>query len=311
MKSKKMNLRLLLLNIYRRFEKNFVGHGLGKYRTLRNLNSNLTSYFKSDFVEINGHKMLLDAKDPLHLLINKVYEEFETEIVKKLIKKGDIVLDVGANIGYYTLIFAKLVGDKGRVYAFEPEPKNFVLLTKNIELNQYQNVMLVQKALSDKEGIIKLNLLEDNTAGHFIGSVTKNNENSIDVSVTRLDEYFNDYDGTINFIKMDVEGAESGVIQGMIKLLQKINHLTMMVEFNPRIIIRFGVEPEHYLELLQENGFKLYELDGKRKKIKPVNLSEILRNYPPEKEKYTNLLCIKGKLQREEMSIIESYLERN
>ena len=72
-----------------------------------------------------------------------------TDVVTKEIQPGDTVLDLGANIGYFTLLFAKLVGNNGIVFAFEPEPQNIALLTKNIKINNYKNVTLVPKAVSN------------------------------------------------------------------------------------------------------------------------------------------------------------------
>ena len=69
-----------------------------------------------------------------------------TALVKRIVRNGDIVVDIGAHIGYYTLIFARLVGPKGKVFAFEPEPNNFNLLIKNIKINGYKNIIPVQKA---------------------------------------------------------------------------------------------------------------------------------------------------------------------
>ncbi len=110
----------------------------------------MVSFLKSNFAEVQGQKMFLDKKDVLGLSINGVYEPLETKLVRKEVKKSDVVLDIGANIGYYTLILAKLVGKKGRVFAFEPDPTNFALLKKNISINGYKNVILVPKAVAGK-----------------------------------------------------------------------------------------------------------------------------------------------------------------
>ena len=127
-----------------------------------------TVLLKSNFVEIEGHKIYLDPFDSLKLSINKSYEEFETKLVKDIIKEGNVVVDIGANIGYFTLIFSRLVGRKGEVFAFEPEPNNFNLLKKNIEINDYKNVNLINKAVSNKSGKIELYLDDVNTGRHSL-----------------------------------------------------------------------------------------------------------------------------------------------
>ena len=106
--------------------------------------------------------MFLDSNDSLRLSINGTYSEYETDVMKKIVKKGDVDLDLGANIGYYTLIFAKIVGKNGKVFAFEPDLTNFTLLKKNVEINGYKNVVLINKAVSDKTGKLKLFLNERN-----------------------------------------------------------------------------------------------------------------------------------------------------
>lgn len=103
---------------------------MGKSKPIKKILSSLESQLKSDFAIVNGCKMYLDPNDTFNLSINDVYGDFETNIMKNYIKEGDIVIDVGANIGYFTLLFSKLVGENGKVFAFEPESKNFELLKK-------------------------------------------------------------------------------------------------------------------------------------------------------------------------------------
>ena len=114
--------------------------------------------------------MFIETADGLDFLIKPTHEQFETEVFKKEIEKGDTVLDLGSHIGYYTLIAAELVGEKGKVFAFEPEPTNFVLLKKNIKINNYQNVIPVQKAVSNKNGKGRLYLKEKKTQNRIYDS---------------------------------------------------------------------------------------------------------------------------------------------
>lgn len=212
----------VILSIFRKGVKVLSGHGIGKFYPVKVVFHFLSSRLKdtNGIAEVQGHKMFLDSKDTLALSLWGVYEPLETELVKKEVKKGDVVLDIGANIGYYTLIAAKLVGENGKVFAFEPDPTNFAILKKNVELNGYKNVVLVQKAASNKTGKLKLYLSEDNSADHKIYDSHEGRQ-STEIEATRLDDYFKNYNGEINLIKMDIEGAEGGAIQGMSSLLQK------------------------------------------------------------------------------------------
>ena len=90
-----------------------------------------------------GHNFSLPNKGyvALSLLTKNIHERWGTKIVENYVKEGDYVVDLGANIGYYTLIFAKLVGKKGKVFAFEPDKDNFRLLKKNIQTNCYSNIV--------------------------------------------------------------------------------------------------------------------------------------------------------------------------
>ena len=288
-----MSMRKIMLSIYKKAVKILSGHGIGNFYPIKVIHSFVISYLKSNFAEVQGHKMFLDSKDSLCLSINGVYEPFETELVKKEIKKGDVVLDLGANIGYYTLIFAKLVGKRGKVFAFEPDPTNFSLLKKNVEINGYKNVELVQKAVSNKTGKIKLYLCEDNKGDHRIYN-SHDGRQSIEIEAIRLDDYFKNYNGAVDFIKMDIQGAEGGAIQGMFNLLKK-NNVKIITEFWSIGLKRFGIDSEECLKLLIEFGFKLYEVNEREKKIKPVNVPKLLEVYTPKKENFTNLLCLKEK----------------
>jgi len=285
-------MKRILRRLYKKCEDVLSRRGLDRFYIVKASAHLLKSQLKSDFVEIDGHKMFLDPLDSLRLSIKGVYEEFETEIVKKIIKKGDVVVDMGANIGYYTLIFAKLVGDGGKVFAFEPEPANFDLLEKNLEINGYKNVVLVRKAVSIKTGKTKLYLADDNKGSHTLVNANDNGA-SIEIDSIRLDDYFKNYDGKINFIKMDVEGSEVDAIRDLSSFLGKMDQIKIMTEFSPLMLKKFGTKPEAYIQLLNEFDFDIYDIDVKKKKLIPIDLHNLLKKYTPQKENHTNLLCVK------------------
>jgi FkbM family methyltransferase len=286
-----------LLSIYKKSYKLFIGSGIGKFRLIKAADKCLFSLlkqnllYKSDYVLVQEHKMFLDEKDSLRLSILGVYEPYETELVKKKIKKGDFVLDIGANIGYYTLIFAKLVGKKGKVFAFEPDPNNFALLTKNVEINGYKNVTLIQKAVSNKTEKAWLYLCKDDKLDHRIYNSHDGRE-FIEIETIRLDEYFKDNE-TIDFIKMDIQGAEGRAVKGMSNFLNKNKNIKILTEFWPIGLERCGTDPKEYLELLLTFGFKLNYINELRNTIKPTNVTELLKKFTTTKKNHTNLLCIK------------------
>lgn len=246
-------------------------------------------------ITCQGNKMYVDGRDKNivpDLLSKGAYEPFETELFKKSLKKGEVVLDIGAHIGYYTLIAAKIVGDEGKVFAFEPAPDNYALLEKNVNVNGYRNVILEQKATSDKTGKLKLYLTGNNTAMHRIYP-SRYSVNSIEIDTIRLDDYFEDYSGKIDMIKIDVEGAEWSVFQGMPQILQKNRKLRIFTEFNPGSIREFGGKPEEYLKLFLDQGFKLYHINEKEENVEPISIPELLQMYTPGSRWLTNLLCVR------------------
>ena len=251
------------------------------------------SFSKSDFVEIEGRKMYTQNNDGLALSIFKIYEPNQTEIVKKYVHEGDIVIDIGAHVGYYTLLMAQLVGENGKVYSFEPDPVNFQLLKKSVEINGFENVVLIQKAVSNITDKVKLFLGDDDSAINRIYDAKLGDaKESIDVESVTIDEYFKEDDELVNFIKIDSEGSEVKIINGMKQFLSRNQELVMMTEFFPFLIKKSGDEPNQYLKSLEEFGFSLYNILDKNEKTNKINSENFLES-GINSEYCTNLLCIK------------------
>ncbi len=130
---------------------------------------------------------------------------------------------------------------------------------------------------------------------HRIYDSGEDGRQHIEIEAIRLDDYFEHFEGRIDFIKMDIQGAEGGAIQGMYNLLNKNNNVKIVTEFWPIGLKRFGTDPEEFLRLLIKLGFKLYEVNEQDKEIKPVNIPRLLEIYAPVKGNFTNLLCVKEK----------------
>lgn len=225
---------------------------------------------KNNMYMIDGHKILLDDLDSLGLSSNNgIFEPQEMELVKQQINLGDTVLDIGANIGYYTLIFAKLVGEHGKVFAFEPDPNNFALLKKNIEINGYSNVVLVPKGVSNENKRAKLYLCEQNKGMHRVYNSVFCND-SIDIDLVRLDDYFPHE--KINFIKIDIEGAEYHAIQGMQNLLNRNRDVKLLTEFSPAASLENGIDSSDYVKILVDLGFNIYSIG---ENIELINIDKL------------------------------------
>jgi len=301
-------MKKILRNLYKNTYDFSINRNLGRYAIVRYAHKLLQSKLKSDFVEFDGNKMFLDPNDSLQMSCFGSFEPFETEVVKKLIKIGNNVLDIGANIGYFSLLFAKLVGNNGRVYAFEPEPENFRILKKNLEINHYNNTMAIQKAISDKNHTVKLFLNEINTGNH---SIYKSSETSafIDIESIKLDDFSDIQNKRIDFIKIDIEGAEIDAFKGMKNVLQKNSQVTILSEFNLYLLNKFNKKPREYVKILNDLGFEIFLLDSKKKKIVPFVLDEFLHTIPTTKSCF-NLLSIKENETTKFMKMLNKYFKK-
>lgn len=281
----------IVLVFYNITRKILLPTGIGRFYPVKFVKEKVCEFISSriKYRKVLGHKMYLDSKDTLGLSFAGAVERVATQYVMKEIRKGNVVLDIGANIGYYTLIFAKLVGEEGKVIAFEPDPNNFALLKKNIAINGYQNVVLVEKAISNKSGKGRLYLAEENLGDHRIyESNVILGRKSIEIETIKLDDYFKDYEGRIDFIKMDIQGAEPIALEGMRTLIEK-HSPKILTEFWPGGLEQFGIEPEEYFNLLLRKGFKLYDINELEKTVELVSIDELLHMERLE----TNLLCIR------------------
>ena len=244
-------------------------------------------------IDVQGSKMYVDSRDTggvtTSLLTYGFHEKYETELFKKSIKKGMVVIDIGAHIGYYTLLAARLTGEKGKVFAFEPDPYNYTLLVKNIEVNGYSNVIPVRKAVFNKSGKMKLFLDKSSLGNHSLSEANiPNSDTSITIEVTSLDEFFKNKHHKIDVIKMDVQGSEMGVLQGMTNIINKNDNLKIITEFWPMGLRRFGSSPKEFLNKLIGYGFTLYQIG---QCIEPIDVNHLLRMR--DGKEFRNLLCKK------------------
>jgi len=268
-----------------------------------------------EIVEVQGSRMYINRKEESLVMRktleiyakNRIHEKATTEIFKKVVKERDIVIDAGANIGYFTLLAARLVGPTGKVFAFEPEPKNYYYLEKNIKLNNYNHVLIFQKAVSDRNGKTKLYICDYDTGHHTInkydgiknyskGRATK--EKSIEIETITLDDFLKGRVNKIDVIKMDVEGAEALALAGMDRILKTNENLKMFIEFFPLLIEKMGNSPREFVrKLLEDYKFSIYVIPDdynamKGKMVKINSVSELI-NLCEGEEDHINLFLEK------------------
>lgn len=246
--------------------------------------------------ETQGFKMYLDTTDDVmtpEILVYGVHEPNETESIRNVLRPGMTVLDIGANTGYYSLLAANVVGNQGRVYAFEPEPHNFWLLTENIRLNQLTNIIAIQKAISDKTGKMKLYKDRWNFGAHTAAenNIEVEQGTCIEVDTITLDDFCAAEDiRQVDYIKVDVQGSEGLVFQHAGTLLRN-RALKILMEFWPHGLRNLGTEPGSLLELFRKHHFDFCVL-GDTGSDESSGTDELVRR--AEREKHVSLLLEKG-----------------
>lgn len=198
-----------------------------------------------DVPQINGQLYLRDNTDLWGFLQNGVYEPEETELIKKLVKPDDVCLDIGANIGYYTVLMAK---QSKEVTAIEAEWTNCIILDDNISINNLDNVITMWSIVGDHKGYETLHLCEASHGMHRIFPSKHCKGEQKKVPMKKLDD---EMDDDITFIKMDIEGSELGALVGMKRILTN-NDIKMVMEFHPPSIIESGANPKYIYDFLTE-----------------------------------------------------------
>ncbi|OGG46463.1 MAG: hypothetical protein A3F84_11675 [Candidatus Handelsmanbacteria bacterium RIFCSPLOWO2_12_FULL_64_10] len=195
----------------------------------------------------------------------------DIDIFGKLLKAGYNVIDIGANIGVYSVVASKIVGESGKVYSFEPVKLNYKMLLKNMDINDVKNIVPVEKAAGEKSGKLRLYLKEFSCT---TPSITKVGDKFEDIDVVSLDEHFAHQDVNIDLVKVDVEGAELSVINGMKDLISKNKNMMIYVEFTPRLLEKCGKEPSVFLKQLSEVFGYMYLVNEKEDRIERINYND-------------------------------------
>ncbi|NRA42040.1 MAG: FkbM family methyltransferase [Pseudomonadales bacterium] len=177
-----------------------------------------------------------------------VWEPFETKLLLACLAKQQNFVDVGANLGYYSLIAAKHFPSLS-VFAFEPEPANYALLQQSIELNQLENVYSFNCALADSDGKGELFLSGDNFGDHQIYDRGESRQ-AISIDLRQGAALLSPYITMIDVLKIDTQGAEFSVIQGLLPILQHSPKIQLIIEFWPFGLKKQGTHADDLLDLL-------------------------------------------------------------
>lgn len=211
-----------------------------------------------------------------HLYKYGAHEPATAEFLKEYLKfeDGDVAFDVGANIGWYSLLFDKIAGSKSvDIFAFEPDPSNFSLLEENIARNAANRVHPQQRAVADVESTLQLHLYgKTNLGRHSLLDIHEGE--TVDVQTVILDNFWIDQDlgdRVPRFIKMDIEGFELMALRGAAAVLSRCP--AVILEYSPGYMKKASIDPSALLDLMDRHGFVANYLQNGQ--LQPANLQEL------------------------------------
>lgn len=231
-----------------------------------------------------GHRI---AVPPGHLVARSLmagrYEEDTTALVQRLVQEGMTVADVGAHIGYYALLASHLVGPRGRVYAFEPDPETYRYLVRNVQQNGCRNVTTVPKAAYRESATLAFAFTPGGIESHLGADGP---QGLVQVEAVRLDEFFAQEGWPpLDLLVMDIEGAEAAALEGLHETAARSPALRCIIEFAPDKMAAQGATPQGLAAALLALGFQHGYVIGTR--LRPFSLAAGL----PPWAAGANILC--------------------
>jgi len=198
------------------------------------------------------------------LLKDRIYEVPETDIVSRIVRPGDVCIDAGCHMGYFTCLMGRLVGTKGQIYAFDANPLQVQRTRRNAVLNDLLNVEVIHAALGDQLGGAALfNLAPDDQTGLSSLGQIPSYQRTITVPWSRLENFLGDRDiDRVRLLKLDVEGAEELVLKGLGKYLQRHSVDFLLVECNDERLRSLDTSTSRVANLLHEAGYTCWSFSS-------------------------------------------------
>ena len=231
-------------------------------------------------VAMGSRRIRIDLRDRIiakRLYLGIAWERDLQELLAAMSLRDGVCLDIGANIGVHSLLMSELVGPAGRVYAFEPEPRNFALLEANLKLNRVTNVTAAATALGDSVGTCRLAVSPNNFGDHRVASGTEGRGG--DVPITTVDAAMATVpDGAVRFVKVDVQGYEHHILRGMRATLGRNPDLILALEVFPQALRAAGSSAQEVMERLRDIGMVGWEFLPRLQPIQPPWIYELIRD---------------------------------
>ena len=242
-------------------ELTFFGITFIKYRydNLKYFLINKINKDKYKIVTVNGYKMYIFLEDigiSKELYLYKIREKFATKYMESFLKEDDIIIEIGANIGYYVLLENK-ISKKGKIFACEPMTFNRKLLERNIALNNLKNVDTYSFAMGEKIQEQEFYIYDKINWSSFNKNVAGKIVSTEIVKTITIDHFVKEYLGDLapTVLRMDVEGYEYEVIKGALKTIDKCDRLKIFLEIHPKLLSKKKLD--ELLKIFKDNNFKV------------------------------------------------------
>jgi FkbM family methyltransferase len=242
-------------------------------------------------LKLDGYRMYVRLDDwavGARIAVNRVHEKHVTGEISRYFKPGMVLVDVGANIGYYTLLAASLLDGTGQIHAFEPGAGNYNLLQMSVAKNGFKNIRLYPNAVADKIGVVGLNMDDSN------GMITQaaSAACAYQVQAVTLDHTLRDA-SRIDLLKIDVEGAEGLVLKGAEQLIARHHPVIFTEFFPPAIEFTSGMTGQQFLDRIRSHGYELYVIDKRNgASPQPSSNQEIMDRYEAGKPDHLDLKAV-------------------
>jgi FkbM family methyltransferase len=237
---------------------------------------------------VDGFELHLPAHFRYHY-VDHAYEPLSLNFVRANVREGHIAVDAGAHIGFVTLHLARAVGPSGRVLAIEPAKENADYVRRNAESNGFAQVKVIEAAASDRSGTARFRLTQSSDSDGFYRHPNIATHRVIEVPTIRVDSLAT----SVDFFKVDTEGAEIETLEGMREMLRNSPGATGLVEWTPACQRLAGRRRTELLTWLRDQGFELKVLDdAAHVEREPADVLALLDSRSLPDSWYANLACL-------------------